>query len=221
MYNVFLIGNIASGKSTAARYLESRGAQRIDLDMVAKDLYVPGSDLVLALADTFGSDILDDEGLIRKSLLAERAFISSEQTAKLNALVHPLVKQQLISMLLPAQSCAGDARCASLTVVEVSTPSAFSDIFTLADEVIAISAPLDVRRERAIERGMDPDDFDARCGVQPTEDELCSMATKVIDNAQNDDSMFLGLDSWIAEHALLEEGSGASRLAFDLDLNHA
>ena len=59
MFTVFVLGNIASGKSTACRYFESRGAMLIDLDELAKSLYVPGSDIVNALADEFGWDILD------------------------------------------------------------------------------------------------------------------------------------------------------------------
>ena len=54
MFTVFVLGNIASGKSTACRYFESRGAMLIDLDELAKSLYVPGSDIVNALADEFG-----------------------------------------------------------------------------------------------------------------------------------------------------------------------
>lgn len=58
MFTVFVLGNIASGKSTACRYFESRGAMLIDLDELAKSLYVPGSDIVNTLADEFGWDIL-------------------------------------------------------------------------------------------------------------------------------------------------------------------
>ena len=46
MFTVFVLGNIASGKSTACRYFESRGAMLIDLDELAKSLYVPGSCLL-------------------------------------------------------------------------------------------------------------------------------------------------------------------------------
>ena len=44
MFTVFVLGNIASGKSTACRYLESHGAMLIDLDELAKSLHrSPGS----------------------------------------------------------------------------------------------------------------------------------------------------------------------------------
>ena len=78
MFTVFVLGNIASGKSTACRYFESRGAMLIDLDELAKSLYVPGSDIVNALVDEFGWDILDEDGGIRRSILASRAFASPD-----------------------------------------------------------------------------------------------------------------------------------------------
>ena len=95
MFTVFVLGNIASGKSTACRYLESHGAMLIDLDELAKSLYVPGSDIVNALAEEFGWDILDGEGGIRRNVLAARAFASPDTVARLNGIVHPVLIEQL------------------------------------------------------------------------------------------------------------------------------
>ena len=158
MFTVFVLGNIASGKSTACRYLESHGAMLIDLDELAKSLYVPGSDIVNALAEEFGWDILDEEGGIRRSILASRAFASPDSVARLNGLV----------------------------------------------QILVISAPLSVRRERAIQRGMEPSDFDARSACQPDESALCNLATTVIDNAAGDNSLFEQLDSWLACHGFID-----------------
>ena len=96
MFTVFVLGNIASGKSTACRYLESHGAMLIDLDELAKSLYVPGSDIVNALAEEFGWDILDGEGGIRRNVLAARAFASPDTVARLNGIVHPVLILSLI-----------------------------------------------------------------------------------------------------------------------------
>ena len=169
MFTVFVLGNIASGKSTACRYLESHGAMLIDLDELAKSLYVPGSDIVNALAEEFGWDILDGEGGIRRNVLAARAFASPDTVARLNGIVHP-------------------------------APTGFEDAFGLADEILVISAPLAVRRERAIHRGMESSDFDARSACQSDEASLCNLATTVIDNAAGDNSLFEQLDAWLARH---------------------
>ncbi|MDO4437753.1 MAG: dephospho-CoA kinase [Coriobacteriaceae bacterium] len=202
MFTVFIIGNIASGKSTAARYLEQRGAQRIDLDELAKDQYIPGSPLVQQIADEFGWDILDASGAIRLPVLAQRAFADPEATSRLNGLVHPVVSEQLSLRLLPVNCCSTVVPQFALTVVEVSAPMSFLDAFGLADHVIAVTAPRDVRRGRAIGRGMCPDDFDSRADVQPSEDELCALADTVIDNTVPDDGLFGALDAWLVDQGL-------------------
>ena len=46
MYTVFLAGGMASGKSTVARMLEEKGAYRIDLDCISRDVLAPGSGCV-------------------------------------------------------------------------------------------------------------------------------------------------------------------------------
>lgn len=203
MITLFLIGNIASGKSTAARYLERRGALRIDLDQIAKDLYQPGSAVVDEIAQEFGWGVLDACGGIDRSALAARAFASPEDAQRLNAIVHPVVLEQLGLRLLPANCCSVMVPEHDLAVVEVSAPEGFTDAFALADEVVAIAAPVEVRRVRAIDRGMMPSDFDRRAECQPSDERLASLASRVIDNSSADDSLFDSLDR-------LVEGLGVS-----------
>lgn len=199
MITLFLIGNIASGKSTAARYLERRGALRIDLDELAKALYQPGSAVVDEIAAEFGWDVVNANGGIDRAVLADRAFATPEDTARLNAIVHPVVLEQLGLRLLPANCCSVMVPEHPFAVVEVSAPEGFEDAFALADEVVAITAPLEARRVRAIERGMDADDFDRRAECQPSDERLLALATRSIDNSAADDSLLDSLD------ALLEE----------------
>ena len=199
MITLFLIGNIASGKSTAARYLERRGALRIDLDELAKDLYQPGSAVVDEIAAEFGWDVVNANGGIDRAVLADRAFATPEDTARLNAIVHPVVLEQLGLRLLPANCCSVMVPEHRLAVVEVSAPEGFEDAFALADEVVAITAPLEVRRVRALERGMSGGDFDRRAACQPSDERLLALATRAIDNSAAGDSLFDSLD------ALLEE----------------
>ena len=141
MFTVFVLGNIASGKSTACRYFKSRGAMLIDLDELAKSLYVPGSDIVNALADEFGWDILDEDGGIRRSILASRAFASPDSVARLNGIVHPVLIEQLSLRILDPVCCTVSSSRYPFAVVEVSAPTGFEDAFGLADEIWS-SAPL-------------------------------------------------------------------------------
>lgn len=200
MYSIFVIGNIASGKSAACRHLASKGGLYIDLDQLAKSLYLPGSELVSSLAGAFGWDILDANGGVNKAVLAERAFASPEDTDRLNSIVHPILIEQLAVRLLEPICCTVSPLHNPFAVVEVSAPRDFVDGFGLADEIIAITAPLPIRRQRALRRGMSEADFDRRAEIQPSEDELCSMASLVIDNGIDDDGLFKTLDEWLCAH---------------------
>ena len=206
MFTLFLLGNIASGKSYAARYLERAGGLRIDLDQMAKDLYQPGSAMVAELADCFGWDILDETGGIVTARLASRAFADPEQTARLNEIVHPVLVKRLADRLLPYGCCVASQPNVPFAVVEVSAPSSFADAFSLADEVATVWAPFDVRRERAVERGMSPEDFERRAALQPSDEQLNEWSSVVFDNAVADGRLEAALDAWIASHGFNRAG---------------
>lgn len=206
MFTLFLLGNIASGKSYAARYLERAGGLRIDLDQMAKGLYQPGSAVVAELADCFGWDILDETGGVVTARLASRAFADDEQTAKLNDIVHPVLVERLADRLLPYGCCVATQPKVPFAVVEVSAPASFLDAFSLADEVATVWAPLDVRRGRAIARGMAPDDFERRAALQPSDEQLKAWSSIVFDNAVADGRLEAALDEWLACHGFDRAG---------------
>lgn len=207
MKTIFIIGNIASGKSTAARHLEGRGARRIDLDELARSLYQPGTRLVHRIAEEFGWDVLDADGALVREVLARRAFASAEDIERLNAIVHPALKALLADMLVPGVGCAASLPAVPCTVVEVSAPKGFEDAFGLADAVVAISAPEDARRRRALARGMGAADFDRRAAVQPSERELAALADVVIDNASGTDALFSALECALTRLGIDLDGS--------------
>lgn len=220
MYTVFIIGNLASGKSTAARYLADHGGRLIDLDRMAKQLYQPGSLIVDALVEAFGRRVRTAEGGIDTKELAACAFATPEATASLNGIVHPVVLQKLGDQLVGPCGCCVTEPDVPFTVVEISVADAFTEAFPLADEIIAITAPLEERRRRAIERGMTAADFDRRAAVQPTEERLCALATRVIDNTVADDRLFRALDAWMQERGFMDGPGAAQATLFDESAPH-
>ena len=204
MFTLFLLGNIASGKSSAARYLERCGALRIDLDELAKSLYVPGSPIVDDIAEAFGRDILDDDGSIRRDELARRAFDCPEHIRRLNEIVHPALLDRLSSLLLPPFCCSIVTPSHELAVVEVSAPQTFTEAFGLADEVMTIAVPRLQRRERAVLRGMTAEEFDRRADCQPDDAWLNEVSDVVIDNTGVIEELYMQLDRWLSSHGLLQ-----------------
>ncbi|MCH3943535.1 MAG: dephospho-CoA kinase [Atopobiaceae bacterium] len=194
MYTVFLAGGIASGKSTVARMLERRGAWRIDLDQVSRDVCAPGSDVLPALAAEFGADVVDaDTGALDRPLLALRAFASPEATAALEAIELPAISEALSAMLTES-SCA--AKAPALAVVEVPLLDRAAALLPLADEVVAVECPLGLRRERAVGRGMDAADFDRRTLRQPTDEYLAEHADWVFVNDGDERTLERQVDEW-------------------------
>lgn len=194
MRTVFLAGGIASGKSTVARLLKERGAWLCDLDQVSREVLEPGSPVLEEIAREFGDDLINPEaGELDRKELALRAFSSPEDTARLEAIELPAIKERL-AQILTNTCCAATAP--TLAVVEVPLLDRVEDLLPLADEVLCVVAPLALRRERAIGRGMAGEDFDQRVLRQPSEEYLRAHATHVIENGGNEHELAEAVDAW-------------------------
>lgn len=92
-YVIGLTGNIATGKSVIRRMLEHLGAYGIDADALSHRAIskgAPGYDPVVRL---FGAYILDADGQINRSRLGRIVFSDPTALARLEAIIHPLVRQ--------------------------------------------------------------------------------------------------------------------------------
>lgn len=190
----FLAGGIASGKSTVAACLRRLGAWLVDLDEVAREVTAPGSVALERICAEFGDDLVDPvTGELDRGELARRAFGSATDTARLEAIEMPLIRARLTDIL--TNTCCA-ATAPAMAVVEVPLLDRVEDLLPLADDVIVVSAPLALRRERAIGRGMDGRDFDARASRQPSEAYLRAHATFVIDNAGDERALLAQVRAW-------------------------
>lgn len=180
MYTVFLCGGIASGKSSVAAELSRLGAFLVDLDQVSRQVTRPGSPVLAQLAQEFGADVVDpDTGELRRRLLASRAFATAEGARQLERIELPAIREVLVRLLTDDDCTDGPAR---VLVVEVQLLDRIEELIPLVSEVICVTCPMGVRRMRAVRRGMDPEDFDARVANQPTDDYLRSHADTVLEN---------------------------------------
>jgi dephospho-CoA kinase len=99
-----LTGGIGCGKTAVSDMLAELGITIVDADIVARQVVEPGSEGLNAIVKHFGSDILDEHGALNRSELRARIFSNPEQKTWLNALLHPLIRTQLIIDLKNAQS---------------------------------------------------------------------------------------------------------------------
>ncbi len=95
MLHVGLTGNIASGKSCAARIFAELGAWVIDADAIAHEALAKTSGTFKKVVEAFGDAILSPEGDIDRKKLGEIVFNDSEKRSLLNSIVHPEVRAEI------------------------------------------------------------------------------------------------------------------------------
>lgn len=91
-----LTGGIGCGKSSAARLFAQLGAGIIDTDEIAHRLTQPGQSALTAIAREFGPDFLLPDGSLDRARLRQRVFSDAAAKQKLEAILHPLIRQQVI-----------------------------------------------------------------------------------------------------------------------------
>jgi dephospho-CoA kinase len=96
MLKVGLTGGIASGKTVVGEMFVALGAHVIQADLIAHELMEPGESVYYEVVAHFGREILNYDGSVNRSKLAEAAFGRASSTApsrveELNRIVHPAV----------------------------------------------------------------------------------------------------------------------------------
>ena len=94
MLKLGLTGGIASGKSVVGGMFVKLGAHLIQADAVAHWLMEPGRAVYEEVVRHFGREILNPDGSINRSRLAETAFGAAPRVKELNEIVHPAVIAQ-------------------------------------------------------------------------------------------------------------------------------
>ncbi len=184
-----LLGGVASGKSTVARLMARRGVVPVDADALAREV-VAEPEVLAALAERFGADVLDAEGRLDRALLADRAFSSDAATADLNALVHPAVRERIAAEL----DAAGDRPVVLDVPLLLDSP--------LADRVthwVFLETTAAVRDARAADRDWAPDERARREARQAALAEKRAAADHVLENNGDIEDLGRRVDALLGE----------------------
>lgn len=95
IFAVGLTGNIASGKSTAAKFFASLGIEVINADEVSRSLTVKDAAAYQAIVSHFGAKVLSENGLLNRAVLREIIFDDAKERVWLEQLLHPLIRLEL------------------------------------------------------------------------------------------------------------------------------
>ncbi|TSE21364.1 Dephospho-CoA kinase [Tepidimonas alkaliphilus] len=90
-----LTGGIGSGKSTVARMLAELGADVIDADAIARAVTASGGAAIEPIRAAFGPAFIDASGALDRARMRALAFSDPQAKARLEAIVHPLVRAEI------------------------------------------------------------------------------------------------------------------------------
>ena len=177
---LFIIGGMGAGKSTARKALVEQGLPNVDLDKVGHDVLL--WDTVKAeLTDTFGADILGEDGEIDRRALAAKAFVNPAETRKLNRITLPRIEEAFTDRIAELEQEGHKAVVVEYSVFKNRQTSLAYD----ADVVMAVLAPIDMRIERAVKSGWDEADVRRRIAQQITDADRIEAADVVFNNGRH------------------------------------
>ncbi len=171
---VGITGGIGSGKSVVSRLLRLMGYAVYDTDREAKRLMDSDPGILGALAEMAGEGVVLD-GHLNRGALADWMFQSKERTLMVNALVHPAVGRDFDAWCLRRQD---------EPLVFVESAILFDSGFdSHVDRSVTVTAPLEVRLERAMRRdGATRDQVTGRIQRQMDESRRVELSDHVLLN---------------------------------------
>ena len=96
---VTLTGGIASGKSLVSDLLEIHGCKIIDLDVISREVVMPGADGLQELIDTFGKSILLSDGSLDRKNLRDVLYKKGRNRALIEQILHPKILHKMKAMM--------------------------------------------------------------------------------------------------------------------------
>jgi len=192
---IAVAGGIGAGKSTVVEFLRDRGFTCVDADDVYADLVQPGSPLLAALVDAFGSAVLSATGHLDRAFVARVVFADRSALRRLNAITHPAVGLEMHRRLDQATSAAAFA------AIPLFRESHREQLHL--DEVWSVLVEPDVALDRLVSlRHMDEDDARQRLAAQMSNDERLALSDVVIWNNAGRDELATRLVELLGERGL-------------------
>ncbi|WP_025129143.1 dephospho-CoA kinase [Pseudomonas sp. PH1b] len=138
-----LTGGIGSGKSAAAQHFIDLGVHVIDADHAARWVVEPGRPALEQIARHFGDGVLQADGQLDRAALRKLIFEVPEQRRWLEALLHPLIAEEIVNHL---------ARAESPYAILVSPLLIESGQSRMTQRILVIDVPQQLQIERTLQR---------------------------------------------------------------------
>ena len=186
-----ITGGVGAGKSLVLEYLEKQHqAYVLYADRIANDLKMPGEACYLPLIQLLGQDVCQKDGTIDKGKMAEKIFKDKEVLAKVNAIVHPAVKEYVCRQIEDKKK-QGDVL---LFVIEAAL--LIEDHYDeICDEMWYIYADIETRSQRLrSSRGYTEERIHGIISKQLSDETFRNVCQHVIDNSGRAEETYIQID---------------------------
>ena len=190
MKNILIIGGMGAGKSSVTSALASQGLPVVDLDRLGH-VVLTWDFVKKELRDAYGAGVFTAEGEVDRAALAAVAFATKEGTETLNRITQPRIDQALHNELA---RLAAEGRTAA--VIESSSFTGQAPLVALADYIVVVTAPEELRVARAVAAGWSEADVRARLARQLTDEQRLRFATVSFVNDGTPEQLYDQVVSW-------------------------
>jgi dephospho-CoA kinase len=174
---VGLTGGIGSGKTTVANYFLALGVPVYIADDEARKI-MQTAEVINAIKETFGAVVFEG-AVLKRDELAKIVFNDSQKLQQLNSIVHPAVKRHFKQWLLEQK--------ASPIVLYEAAILFESGNYKDFDFIITVTAPLESRIQRVIERDKATrEQVLGRINAQWTDEQRILKSDFVIENIESE-----------------------------------
>jgi dephospho-CoA kinase len=199
MLVIGIVGGVASGKSFVAEQFQRLGAEIIRADQIGHEVLAE-VEVRETLRRRWGAAVLDEQGNVSRAAVAQIVFAPPPegplQRAFLEQVTHPRIRRKVrrqVDMLTRQGTCP-----AVVLDVPLLLEAGWDDF---CNRIVFVETALELRQQRALQRGWSEADFAAREAAQESLHEKRICADWVIDNSGSPDTTFAQVQNiWRSLH---------------------
>ena len=155
-----LTGGLGMGKSAAAELLAAEGMPMVDTDVIAREVVNKGERGLEAVAAEFGQNVIDADGGLDRAVLAGMVFANPEARLKLEAILHPLIRERWLRV---AGEWRATGKKAGVVVIPLLFETGAEQEF---ERVICIACSPRLQSARLQQRGWNAEQVTGRLSAQ-------------------------------------------------------
>ena len=179
---VGLTGGIGSGKSAAADEFARLGAAVVDTDVIAHELTGSGGLAIPGIKKLFGEKAIGPDGAMDRGKMRDHVFSDPEAKRKLEALLHPLIREESARRIAAARA----PYVVHVVPLLIESP----DYRRRVDRVLVVDAPEQTQVARVRSRsGLSEDEVRAIMRTQVPRARRLAAADEVLDNGGSRDAL--------------------------------